>query len=45
MQQMMTRKPRSDSWNGECEQMVKEKNKARVKWKTNSTKANSEAFS
>jgi hypothetical protein len=39
-----TRKPRNDWWDGRCELMAKEKNKARVKWKTRSTRANSEAL-
>jgi hypothetical protein len=39
------RKPRNDWWDGECELMAKEKNKARVKWTTRSTRANSEALS
>jgi hypothetical protein len=38
-----TRKPRNAWWDGECELMAREKNKARVRWKTRSTRANSEA--
>jgi hypothetical protein len=41
----VTRKPCNDWWDGECELMAKEKNKARVKWKTRNTRANSEALS